>query len=100
MPDEHDGIQVTDLGAIPATEIRPEDVGTLSVRYVDAVPVLTISGGAADPAALTVQDASGNPVGIYTAGPLDVAPTARIGMAAVRPAEFIVLEFTQEVGQA
>lgn len=26
-------------------------------------------------------------------------PTARIGMAAVRPAEFIVLQFTQEVGQ-
>ncbi|MCX4751193.1 YidB family protein [Kitasatospora sp. NBC_01287] len=26
-------------------------------------------------------------------------PTARIGMAAVRPAEFIILQFTQEVGQ-
>ncbi|WP_378741268.1 YidB family protein [Nocardia brasiliensis] len=26
-------------------------------------------------------------------------PTARIGMAPVRPAEFIVLQFTQEVGQ-
>ncbi|GAA3281140.1 hypothetical protein Slala03_53860 [Streptomyces lavendulae subsp. lavendulae] len=27
-------------------------------------------------------------------------PTARIGLAAVRPAEFIILQFTQEVGQA
>ena len=53
-----------------ATEVKPEDVGTLSLRYVDGVPQLVVSGGTVLPARLTVVDASGKAVGAYTAGPL------------------------------
>ncbi|MEU9033059.1 hypothetical protein AB0D46_37285 [Streptomyces sp. NPDC048383] len=38
--------EVTDLGLIPSSEVKPDDVGALSVRYVDGVPVLVVTGGA------------------------------------------------------
>ncbi|MFJ1795553.1 hypothetical protein [Kitasatospora griseola] len=57
-----------DLKTIPMTEVKPEDVGTLSLRYVDGVPVLVVSGGKAIPVSLGVVNESGNPVAAYTAG--------------------------------
>lgn len=57
------------LGEIAATEVNPEDVGTLSLRYVDGVPVLVVSGGMVIPASLTVVNESGSPVANYAAGP-------------------------------
>ncbi|MCX4826040.1 hypothetical protein OG883_40930 [Streptomyces sp. NBC_01142] len=57
------------LGEIPATEVNPEDVGTLSLRYVDGVPVLVVSGGSIIPASLTVVNESGSPIAKYAAGP-------------------------------
>lgn len=59
----------TDAVLIPATEVKPEDVGTLSLRYVGNVPQLVVSGGTVIPAELTVMDASGNAVAAYAARP-------------------------------
>jgi hypothetical protein len=61
--------EAADVGLIPASEIKSEDVGTLSLRYVDGVPVLVVSGGRAVPASLTVVNESGSPVANYAAGP-------------------------------
>ncbi|WP_330261803.1 hypothetical protein [Streptomyces sp. NBC_00539] len=83
MSDEQSGIQVTDLGAIPTTvnafevvdvtlvpvaEVKSEEVGTLSLRYVDGVPQLVVSGGKAFPANLAAVDGSGNQVATYAVG--------------------------------
>ncbi|MFI7240266.1 hypothetical protein [Streptomyces cyaneofuscatus] len=77
--------EVTDVGEIPSTvissettdvplisesEIKPEDIGSLSLRYADGVPVLVVSGGTVIPAGLTVVDASGDVVGAYSAEPV------------------------------
>ena len=53
---------------IPASEVKPEDITTLSLRHVDGVPQLVVSGGKVIPAELTVVDASGKAVATYTAG--------------------------------
>jgi hypothetical protein len=67
MSDEQATPEVTDLGLIPATEVNPDDVGTLSLTYTDGVPVLTLTGGTVAPAAIAVIDDSGNTVAAYTA---------------------------------
>jgi hypothetical protein len=38
MSDEQATPEVTDLGEIPATLIRPDDAATLSLRYVRECP--------------------------------------------------------------
>ncbi|WP_328788782.1 hypothetical protein [Streptomyces sp. NBC_00273] len=53
------------LTIIPAGETKPEDLGTLSLRYVDGVPMLVVNGGTAVPAGLTVVDGAGNTVTTY-----------------------------------
>ncbi|UQA94918.1 hypothetical protein [Streptomyces halobius] len=58
-----------EIQQIPATEVKPEDIGSLSLRYVDGVPQLVVSGGTGIPADLTVVDASGSAVATYAAGP-------------------------------
>ncbi|WP_406399717.1 hypothetical protein OH805_11660 [Streptomyces sp. NBC_00879] len=68
MSDEQATPQATELPIIPAAEVNPEDVGTLSLRYVDGVPQLVVSGGTVVPTGLTVLDSSGNVVALYTAG--------------------------------
>ncbi|WP_328622212.1 hypothetical protein [Streptomyces sp. NBC_00354] len=78
MSDEQPpALQIIDVTPVPASEVKPEDVGTLSLRYVDGVPQLVISGGRFAPAALTIVDPSGTPVATYTAGPLPVM-TSRV----------------------
>ncbi|MFB7860601.1 hypothetical protein [Streptomyces sp. NPDC056069] len=59
---------------IPADQVKPEDIGTLSLRYVDGAPQLVVSGGKYLPAGLAVVDASGSAVATYTAGS-DLAPS-------------------------
>ncbi|MFD4926178.1 hypothetical protein ACFWNE_33380 [Streptomyces goshikiensis] len=56
-----------ELTVIPASEVKPEDMGALSLRYVDGVPQLVVSGGTVIPAGLTVVDGAGNAVASYTA---------------------------------
>ncbi len=70
IPRTDGGTAAPNLGQIPSTEVKPEDMGMLSLRYVDGVPQLVVSGGTALPAILTVVDASGKAVGAYTAGPV------------------------------
>jgi hypothetical protein len=80
--------QVTPANAesseIPATEIeiKPGDVAMLSLRYVDGVPTLVVSGGTAVPAAITAVDDSGTPVALYTGGP--VTTTQRSGTLLIK----------------
>ncbi|MFJ1869437.1 hypothetical protein ACIOD1_33115 [Streptomyces sp. NPDC088097] len=81
MTDEQITPEVTDLGTvpesgitqsavIPATEVAAQDVGVLSVRYVDGTPVLVVSGGTALPAELTAVNGSGAAVASYTGTPI------------------------------
>ncbi|UGY94409.1 hypothetical protein [Streptomyces gobiensis] len=55
----------TNLGLIPATEVKPEDIGTLSLRYVDGVPQLVVNGGTHAPAQLVLVNAEGATVSVY-----------------------------------
>ncbi|MBT2384439.1 hypothetical protein [Streptomyces sp. ISL-11] len=64
MPEEKQPFEIIDV-----SEPKPEDVGTLSLRYVDGVPTLVVSGGEAVPVSLTVVNDSGAPVAAYVAGP-------------------------------
>ncbi|MFD4926177.1 hypothetical protein ACFWNE_33375 [Streptomyces goshikiensis] len=61
--------ETTEPVLIPADQVKPEDIGTLSLHHVDGVPVLVVSGGKAIPAGLTVVDGSGQPVATYAASP-------------------------------
>ncbi|MCX5077938.1 hypothetical protein ACWGCI_16215 [Streptomyces sp. NPDC054949] len=76
MPEE----EAAPFEIIDVTEVKPEDVGTLSLRYVDGTPVLVVSGGTAFPAGITLVDGSGNAVAVYTAGPLTQTRTGSIDL--------------------
>ncbi|MFE7133708.1 hypothetical protein ACFVIM_22920 [Streptomyces sp. NPDC057638] len=54
---------------LSAAEVKPEDVGTLSIEYRDGAPVIVVSGGPVIPANLPVVGPSGNAVASYAAGP-------------------------------
>ncbi|MFD9487791.1 multicopper oxidase domain-containing protein [Streptomyces sp. NPDC059991] len=45
---------------VPASEVKPEDIGTLSIEYRDGKPVIVVSGGSYIPATLMIADESGN----------------------------------------
>lgn len=45
---------------VPASEVKPEDVGMLSLRYVDGRPVLAVTGGPYIPAGIRAE-VSGEP---------------------------------------
>ncbi|MFB7848620.1 tyrosinase family protein [Streptomyces sp. NPDC056053] len=51
---------------IPSTEVRPEDIATLSIEYRDGQPVIVVSGGKYSPAHLRIVDGSGDPLGAYS----------------------------------
>ncbi|MER5539167.1 hypothetical protein [Streptomyces mirabilis] len=57
----------TASGPIPEAEIKPEDIGVLSVRYVKGHPVIVVNGGSVLLAELPVVDATGNAVTTYSA---------------------------------
>ncbi|KMO96055.1 hypothetical protein [Streptomyces roseus] len=60
--------EATEPTLIPADQVKPEDIGTLSIEYRDGQPVVVVSGGTALPAGLTVVDGSGDAVAVYAAG--------------------------------
>ncbi|MFD8951942.1 hypothetical protein ACFV0B_24145 [Streptomyces xanthophaeus] len=53
------------LTVISADDVKPEDIGVLSVRYVDGAAQLVVTGGTALPAHLPVVDAQGAVVAAY-----------------------------------
>ncbi|MFJ6696694.1 hypothetical protein ACIQM4_11530 [Streptomyces sp. NPDC091272] len=69
--------ETSDVTLLPVDEVKPEDIGSLSLRYVDGTATLVVSGGKALPAELPVVDGQGNPVAIFTGGPLKIALKAR-----------------------
>ncbi|MFB6878514.1 hypothetical protein [Streptomyces sp. NPDC056323] len=57
----------TDPVRIPASEINPEDIGALSICYVNGRPAIVVNGGDFIPADLPVVDQTGTVVGrLYT----------------------------------
>ncbi|MFD9904859.1 hypothetical protein [Streptomyces sp. NPDC059063] len=82
-------VQVTPEAAepapIPAEQVKPEDIGTLSIEYRDSVPVIVVSGGKYIPAGLMVVDESGKPAAVYTAGPLPAGKAAITSTALLDP---------------
>ncbi|MGW2865725.1 hypothetical protein [Streptomyces sp. NPDC001205] len=67
-PPEDSGLTI-----VSAEDIKPEDVGTLSVRYVDGTPEFVLTDGKAIPNQIRVVDASGQPVALYETRPLQAA---------------------------
>ncbi|MFI6998355.1 hypothetical protein [Nocardia sp. NPDC050175] len=59
--------ETTDLGAIAATEVKPE--ATLALHYREGAAMLVATSGTAIPAQLTVTDGDGQTIAVYTAGP-------------------------------
>ncbi|MFM9700928.1 hypothetical protein [Streptomyces europaeiscabiei] len=68
----------TEPTLIPADQVRPEDLGALSIAYRDGQPVIVVSGGTFVPGSLVLVDASGNPLAEFTAGRVSAAVQARI----------------------
>ncbi|MFJ9821144.1 hypothetical protein ACIRU3_39000 [Streptomyces sp. NPDC101151] len=50
--------------------------GTLTIRYVNDTPEITVTGGTGIPGEIVVVDAQGNPVALYTGSALPDAPHA------------------------
>ncbi|MFF2902696.1 hypothetical protein [Streptomyces sp. NPDC057966] len=67
----------------PASEAESEKVGTLTLRYKDGVPVLTVTGGNVVPTGLAITDEAGNAVGLYTAWRVKAAVSSRMVSSAV-----------------
>ncbi|MFD6161459.1 hypothetical protein ACFWF7_37835 [Nocardia sp. NPDC060256] len=53
---------------VPTSEVKAEDVCSVAVHYVDGVPELVVTGGNWFPETLSVKDASGSMIAIYTVG--------------------------------
>ncbi|MFF3624910.1 hypothetical protein [Streptomyces sp. NPDC002467] len=77
MANKQEPTEVPGLTVIPAEDLKPADIGVLSVRYVDGAAQLVVSGGIALPAHLPVVDAGGAVVAAYL--PVGPAAAARIG---------------------
>ncbi|MFD3441092.1 hypothetical protein ACFWU3_26690 [Streptomyces sp. NPDC058685] len=59
---------------------KPEEdvtVGTLTIRYVNDTPEITLNSGTAIPGEIVVVDPQGNPVALYTGSALPPSPTTR-----------------------
>ncbi|MFD4857332.1 hypothetical protein [Streptomyces atratus] len=52
--------EATAPAPIPADQVKPEDIGKLSIEYRDGQPVIVVSGGSAIPEKISVVDASGS----------------------------------------
>ncbi|MFE4335436.1 hypothetical protein ACFRQM_40330 [Streptomyces sp. NPDC056831] len=51
--------EATEPALILADQLKPEDIGTLTIEYRDGQPVIVLSGGKYIPAGLTLVDGSG-----------------------------------------
>ncbi|MGW2860847.1 hypothetical protein [Streptomyces sp. NPDC001205] len=64
------GLTPTPEGAapalIPADQVKPEDIGKLSIEYRDGQPVIVVSGGRYVPAQLSILDEAGAPLAADT----------------------------------
>ncbi|MFE4336041.1 hypothetical protein ACFRQM_43805 [Streptomyces sp. NPDC056831] len=78
---------------VPAPDVKPEDVATLTLTYVDGRPVITPNGGPALPAILTIVDESGQLVAAYTAAPLTTARSLNSGDVFVLDAGKVVIQW-------
>ncbi|MFE5495273.1 hypothetical protein ACFQ7Z_35670 [Streptomyces virginiae] len=58
----------TEPALIPADQAKPEDIGTLT--YANGKAVLSLTEGRLIPAGLTVVNESGEPLAVYTVGPI------------------------------
>ncbi|MGW2016750.1 hypothetical protein [Streptomyces sp. NPDC001927] len=65
MTDQQEPTESPGLTVIPADDLKPEEIGVLSVRYVDGAAQLVVTGGTALPAHLPVVDAQGTVVAAY-----------------------------------
>ena len=79
----------------PEKSEEPVTVGTLTIRYVNDTPEITLNSGTAIPGEIIVVDSQGNPVAFYTGSALPVGPTTRghflpAGHSAVVPAAAVV----------
>ncbi|MFH9799297.1 hypothetical protein [Streptomyces virginiae] len=79
MIDKQEPIEIPGRTVIPAEDLKPEDIGVLSVRYVDGAAQLVVSGGTALPAHLPVVDAAGVVVAAYLPAGLAAAAQASGG---------------------
>ncbi|MFB7860600.1 hypothetical protein [Streptomyces sp. NPDC056069] len=59
--------ETTEPALIPADQVKPEDVGTLSIEYRDGQPVIVVSGGKAIPATISAVDENGAQFASFTA---------------------------------
>ncbi|MGW2583098.1 hypothetical protein ACWCYZ_17475 [Streptomyces virginiae] len=62
------GLTPTAPGLIAADQVKPEDIGTLSIEYRDGQPVIVVSGGSHVPAQVPVVDAQDQIRASYTIG--------------------------------
>ncbi|MFI1942779.1 hypothetical protein ACH46F_02865 [Streptomyces virginiae] len=58
---------------VPPAEIPAQDIGTLSIRYIGAVPQIVVTGGHIVPSSLTVVDGSGTVLAAYAGRPASAA---------------------------
>lgn len=73
--------EASEVTLLPVAEVKPEDIGSLSLRYVDGVATLVVSGGTVLPAELPVLDGQGNAVASFTGGPPKITLKARSAAA-------------------
>ncbi|MEV7401994.1 hypothetical protein AB0N93_16610 [Streptomyces sp. NPDC091267] len=74
--------EASEVMLLPVAEVKPEDIGSLSLRYVDGVATLVVSGGTVLPAELPVLDGQGNAVASFSGGPPKIALRARSAVPA------------------
>ncbi|WP_407555519.1 hypothetical protein QOM21_37285 [Streptomyces sp. Pv4-95] len=62
---------------MPEKSEEAATVGTLTIRYVNATPEITLSNGTAIPGEIVVVDPQGNPIAVYQGTALPVSVTTR-----------------------
>lgn len=101
MGEQTDLEQAPGLTIIPADQVTAADKADVTLNKTDGVYVLQLADGVAVPKTIALVDAAGNAVASYEVQQFTeatAAPTgARAERAAVRPAEYIVLDFTQDM---
>ncbi|MFC9932269.1 hypothetical protein [Streptomyces sp. NPDC127190] len=81
--------ETTEPTLIPADQVKPEEIGTLSIEYRDGQPAIVVSGGKYIPAGVRIVNSSGRTVAFY--GPVGTAPSAAgVAMGAVTVANSAV----------
>ncbi|MFE5941542.1 hypothetical protein [Streptomyces sp. NPDC056480] len=94
MPDKKEPTEMPGLTVIPEDDVKPEDIGVLSVRYVDGAAQLVVTGGTALPTHIPVVDAQGAVVAAYLQGQI-AAKGSRAGFA---DRESLLLDAVATVG--